>query len=413
MKRILIASLRLLAARVLPMWMMLFFLLIYVGLAFFNAEPLSTLILLFRDYPPLAMILALIPLNSAIRLGKLSLEFIRLRGALAGRSGEQPVHGLFEEAVTLPGNVNFRELKQRLDSFGYRTRLTDVSLSAYRGITLFPARAFILAASCCLFAGVLVSTTMRSTQRVSVIEGEPFPLPKTDGGRVEKIVLADKKGLIFSRTLAIEVAGLNDRTKVFGIYPPSLHEGSFVYPRYLGGAPLVRFSAPDLPQGFEMYYILMIYPPGKEDSASIPGTDYRIIFSMLTPETGDDPFQSGNVTLLFKIMKKDLPVSSGQLALGSEFKEQGYRLSFLDFRRVAASDLIKDRGVIMIWISLFLLVSGMLCWLPVRLLSPRREMLFFDRSGVILACSRAEGHRTQHAGIFNDALDLLAPGHSS
>ena len=69
-------------------------------------------------------------------------------------------------------------------------------------------------------------------------------------------------------------SGYGKRT--FGLYPPSFYGGAFVYPRYLGLALALRFSAPDMPAGYEKKCILNCYPPGKEASESIPGTPYRV-----------------------------------------------------------------------------------------------------------------------------------------
>lgn len=412
MKRLLTSIIGMIASRIVPLVVMLFFLLLYVCIAFFSDEPLFTLILFVQKYSPLAMILALIPFNCIIRLITQCKEFLRLRSIKNGRAADVQVQGVFDESIRLNSNVDLRELERRLSSFGYRVSLSDYFLYASRGITLFPVRMLMLFALCFLFSGILLSTVTRSSKRVPVIERELFPFSEKDGDRVKRISLIDNPGLFFERTLSIEVSGREGESRVFGIYPPSLHKGIFVYPRYLGIAPLIRFSAPDLPQGFETHYVLMIYPPGKEDSADIPGTGYRIVFSMLNPEDRKDPFQSGQITLLFRILKNDQPVASGILPLNGEFNEKGYHLTFHDFRRVVACDLVNDSGVILIWIALSLLVIVLLFWVPVRLFFPLREMLFLDRSGIICACSRAEGHRTQHAGIFNDALDLLDHGNS-
>lgn len=408
MKRLLTPLRAFFALRALTPLVMLGFLLLYIGIAFFNDEPLTTLLSLTRAMIPVSLLLAVIPLNCAVRLLVEAARFGKRRKLMQGGDAGSSLPELFDEAVTLPGNGNLAALQESLESFGYRTRLTGSALAAWRGISLSPARTLFLVAMFCLFTGILLSTTMRSSQRVAVIEGESFPLTPEGDNRVERITLHDKAGLILERALSVEVAGKDGRSRMFGLYPPALYHGNFVYPRYLGIAPLVHFSAPDFQTGFETHYILMIYPPGKEDSADIPGTGYRVVFSMAQPEAGDEPFRSRRMTLLFKVLQGDALVSSGTLPLGGEFSSAGYRLSFADFRRVVATDLVRDYGVIPIWAAALVFVAALLFWLPVRLFYPRREMLFFAGADVINACSRAEGRRGQHGGIFHEALDLLA-----
>jgi len=388
---------------------MLFFLLLYIGVAFFSPEPLTTLISFIRNYIPLAAILALIPVNCAVRLAMELCKWGKRRAVMKGETAKSSLEDLFVETVRLSGTLPLAALKERLEGFGYRTRLTGSSLAAWQGISLLPARLLFLAATFCLFTGILISTTTRISQRVAVIEGEPFPLIPEGSDRVERITFADRRGFFLEKTLSVEVAG-KDGKKEFGIYPPALYHGFFVYPRYLGVAPLIRFAAPDLQADFETHVILMIYPPGKEDSANIPNTGYRIVFSMAKADDGDDPFHSGRMTLLFRILQRDKPVTSGTLAMGGEFEGDGYRLSFPEFRRVVATDLVRDHGVIPIWAGALFFSAALLFWLPVRLFFPRREMLFMETAGVVHACSRAEGGRVRHGGVFLEALDFLDAG---
>jgi len=409
-RRSLARFLPLFASRAITPLAMLFFLLLYIGIAFFSPEPLTTLISITRNYVPVALVLALIPVNCAVRLVMEVRSSCRRRAVMKGETAKSSPEDLFAETVRIPGTLPLAALKERLESFGYRTRLTGSSLAAFRGISLLPARLLFLVAICCLFTGILVSTTTRSSRKVAVIEGEPFPLFQERHDLVERITFADRRGFFLEKTLSIGVAGRDGKKREFGIYPPALYHGFFVYPRYLGIAPLIRFAAPDLPAGFETFVILMIYPPGKEDSAEIPGTGYRIVFSMARPDEGDDPFRSGRITLLFRILQGDKPVTSGSLAMGGEFNENGYRLSSPEFRRVVTVDLVRDHGVIPIWAGALLFCAALLFWLPVRLIFPRREMLFMETAGVAHACSRAEGGRIMHDGIFLEALDFLDAG---
>lgn len=407
MKRLLALFWTLLASRAVTPVVMVFFLLLYTGIAFFSAEPLTTLIAFTREYLLLAVILAFVPINSAVRLVLELLTSGRRRAVMKGESAKGLREDLFAETFRLSGTLPLAALKNRLESFGYRTFLTRSSLAAWQGTSVFPARVLFLTAMLCLFAGILVSVTTRTSQKVSVIEGEPF-LPSAGGDRVERIRFETQRGFFLDKTISIEVAGKDGKNREFGIYPPALYHGFFVYPRYLGAAPLIRFVAPDLPAGFETYFILMIYPPGKEDSADIPGTNYRIVFSMAEAGEGEDPFRSGRMTLLFRILKGDKTVTSGTVAVGGEFAASGYRLFVPEFRRVVTTELVRDYGVILIWAGMLLLSAGLLIWLPLRLFFPRREMLFLVEADLVHACSRAEGARGTHCGIFHEALDFLA-----
>lgn len=410
MKRLLMSILNLCASRAVTPLVLLCFLLLYIGIAFFNNETLVTLITFTRTFAPLAVLFAFIPLNCAARLIMETVESSKRRAVMKGGAAGGLLPELFEESLTLPGHGDLAALQERLGSFGYRTRLAGSVLAAWRGISLFPARGLLLLAMFCFFTGILFSTTSRLSQRVAVIEGEPFPLARDGSERVVGISLTDHPGFFLERTLSVEVAGRDDKNRVFGIYPPALHRGYFIYPRYLGVAPRVRFSAPDFQSGFETHYVLMIYPPGKEDSADIPGAGYRIVFSMAKSEVDGDPFRSRRMSLLFKVRKGDELVSSGTVPVGGEFNSNGYRLSFTDFRRVVATDLVKDYGVILIWSGALIGCLGLLYWLPVRMFFPRREMLFLAGTDIISACSRAEGGRTAHGGIFHEALDFLDAG---
>lgn len=410
MKGLLLRLRAIAASRAVTPLILLCFLLLYIGIAFFSAEPLTTLMGLTRTMPPLALLLALIPLNCALRLAMEIRNYRARRVLVTAGAGESFSQDLFDETVRLAAHTPLAGLQGRLEAFGYRTRLSETSLAAWQGINFSPAKMLLLAATFCLFSGILISTTLRTSQKVAVVEGEPFPLSKAGRDRVELITFAEQPGLFLDKTLSIVVAGADGTKRVFGIYPPAFYQGDFVYPRFLGIAPLIRFRAPDLPAGFETYFILMLYPPGKEDSAAIPGTAYRIVFSMAEPNDGADPFQSGRMELIFRIMQGDKPVATGNLALGGEFSGNGYRLSFPEFRRVVATDLVRDYGVILIWAGALIYCLGLLYWLPVRLFSPRREILLVAGDDFVLACSRAEGRRVRHGGIFHEALDFLVAG---
>jgi hypothetical protein len=152
----------------------------------------------------LAVILALIPLNSVLCLLQETVRYLRKRRILTGKAADLSPE-LFDETVKLSPS-SFKELEPRLAAGGYRTLRSDNSLAAWRGVGSFPVRVLFFIGTFCLFAGILISTTTRTAQRQMVIEGEPLSTPKGFGGRVERIALADSSGSILSRTLTIEVA---------------------------------------------------------------------------------------------------------------------------------------------------------------------------------------------------------------
>jgi hypothetical protein len=71
------------------------------------------------------------------------------------------------------------------------------------------------------------------------------------------------------------------------------------------------------------------------------------------------------------------------------------------------TDFVSDYGVFLIWAASILLAIALSVWLPLRLLFPRREMLFRSEADIVRAFSRAEGGERKHAGAFHEALDLL------
>ena len=392
-----------------------FFLLIYIGIAFVTDETLIALMEFTRRSVFLAVLLVLLPLSSLFRLLKELGSYLKRRRVMAG-SESAAVQNLFDETVELssPLPLPFAELQSRLAAGGYHTRHSGNTLSAWRGISIFPARMLYLAGAFCLFAGILISLTTRSSHRVTLIEGEPIPA-SAGGGRVDRISLEESSGLILARNLAMEVTPSNsaEGKRVFGLYPPALYKGEFVYPRYLGIGLLTFFSAPDLPAGYQKHCILNIHPPGKEDSIEVPGTPYRIVFSLAKPDDGSDPYVTGRMTFLFKLLKgKDVMVK-GRAPGGGEFVKDGYRFAFPDSRRLVITDFIRDYGVFLLWTSgLFFLVAGCI-WLPVRLFFPRCEMLFRADPDAIHAFYRSEKAASRHAGVFHESLDILEAKRSS
>lgn len=399
------------SSRAVPPVVVGFFFLLYIGIAFFTDETLIALIAFTRTSFVLAALLALIPLNCALRFLQETTVYLKRRRVLGGKSVDDiPV--LFDEAVEVPVSPFTAELEERLAAVGYKTSRSNNAVAARRGVSLLPARLLFLAGFFCLFTGILISTTSRTSDRRMVVEGEPMPMPDGSGGTVERITLANSSGSILARTLTMVVAPSNsgDGKRVFGLYPPSLYGGSFVYPRYLGVALHLRFFAPDMQAGYETLCSLNTYPPGKEDSVAIPGSPYRIVFSIAEPVAGSDSYisyMSGNMALQFKLLKEKEVLFTGSAPAGGEFVRDGYRLALPDIRRLVVTDFIGDYGVLFIWAAGLILVLAGSIWISIRVFFPRREMLFSFDSDVTRAYCRAEGGTRKHAGVFHEVLDLL------
>ena len=408
MKRVLRIFRDVAASRALTPLVMGFFFFIYLGIAFRTDETLVTMMEFTRTSLFLKILLALIPLNSASRMAMEAGRYFSRRRALL-RTANIARPDLFDETVTMPASDQLVELESAFGTLGYKIHRTERTLAAWRGVSVFPARMLFLIGTFCLFTGVLVSLTTRDSKRFALIEGEQLPVSAFEREKVARITLAKTSGLFLDRTLTMEVApSMPDAgKKVFGLYPPTLYGGYFVYPRYLGIAPLIRFSAPDFPKGNEAFGVLNIYPAGKEDSVDIPGTSYRIVVSIAEPEGRDEAFMTGRMTFLFKLLKGKGVIFTGSAPLGGEFVRDGYHLAFPDYRRMVFTDFIRDYGVLLVWAAALLFIAAGLFWLPVRLFFPRREMLFLHEEDTVQAYSRAEGGRRRHAGVFQKVLDLL------
>ncbi len=411
MKRLFRIVLMVGSSRVVPPLVVGFFFLLYIGVAFFTDETLVTLIAFTRKSIVLAAILALIPLNRALCLLRETYMHLELRRMLAGKTGDNGAE-YFDEVVELPVSSSFPELENRISAMGYKIRRTENVLAVWRGISSYPVRMLIIAGTLCLFAGVLITTTSRTSNRYMVIEGNPFPTSEGTGSIVERISLSKSTGFILLRSLIMEVAssGSWGGKKSFEIYPPSMFGGAFVYPRYLGFDLRLQFSAPDMPDGYEAHHSLNVYPPGKEDNEVIPGSPYRIVFSTPEPDAGSDryiTYMTGKVPLNFKLMKGNEVVLTGSTPGEGEFVRDGYRLAFPNIRRLVVTDFIRDYGVLCLWAAGLLFAAAAIIWVPIRLLFPRREMMFRYAPDAVWAYSRSEGGARRHAGVFHEALDLI------
>lgn len=384
------------------------FFLLYIGIAFFTDETLVTLIALTSKSLFLAGVFALLPLNSAARIVTETRVYLRRGRVLSGATMES-VAELFDDLLKLDATILPSNLPQRLSADGYRVARKDGSIAAVRGWNLFPARILYLCGTFCLFTGILISLTCRVSERGALVEGAQLPA-SSGGGMVESIELAPSTGAILSKALTVIVVaprGEGGASSSFGLYPPSIYNGAFLYPRYLGVGILMRLSAPDLQGVHEKRAVLNIYPAGKEDATDIPGSEYRIVVSLVSPDDGSDPYMTGRMAFHFKLLKGNQDLLSGSIPGGGEFVRDGYRIAFPDCRRLVITDFIRDYGVFLIWVSSLFFIAAGCIWMLLRTFFPRREMLFRPQTEGLVACSRAEGKRRSHSEVFHETLDLL------
>lgn len=380
------------------------FLAIYVAAAFVGDEALATLMALTQRNVFLLCLLFCVPLNIAARLLSESSGWIGRRRALHGKTEVRP--GMFDEETVMSGG-DLAGVADRLGSAGYRLHRGEGVLGAFRGYSAFPARMLFLCGALLLSLGIFLSLSLRNVVREAVVEGEPLPPFLREVGRVVAIELRELHGAhLLARDLVVSVAS-DGTTRRFGLYPPGSIAGFFLYPRFLGVAPLVQFSAPDLPRVAD-YYLLMLYPPGREDSAQLAGTPYRISFRLLETQSGEDPYVTGAFSFSFRIEKAGQVVAQGTVPAGGAFSGNGFRLALPDARRIVTADFVRDPGVPLIWLAFLLLPLSLLVYLPVRLLNPRREILLIRKGERVVAHGRAEGRRARHAGVFHEILDMLA-----
>lgn len=405
MKRLLASIARALGSRALPPVVIGLFLLLYIGLAFFTDETLTMLISLAGHSVILAALFALLPLNSAIRVVRELRRHLERRRVLAAGNGASPAE-LFDETVTLAVPTSLPELESRLGRLGYRTRRGDGFVAGWRGVGVIGGKILYLLATFCLFGGILISLTSRSSHRVVVVEREQLPA-SIGGGTVDKIALETPTGAILSKDLLIQVTSPSGGAQQFRLYPPSLYQGAYLYPRYLGVGLVMQFSAPDLPNRYDKHSVLNIHPPGKEDEVEMNGSPYRILFSLASPADGSDPYVTGRMEFLFKVLRGKDVVLTGSASTGGEYAKDGYRLSLPDARRLVVTDFIRDNGVKLIWLSGLLFLLSLAVSLPVMLFFPRSEMVFRSDGEMTTASSRSEARGRRHAGVFHEILDLL------
>jgi hypothetical protein len=390
------------------------FLGLYAVIAPFNDETLTVLMAVTKESLLLQALLALVPANFLARLARESVLSLRRKRAMGG-SPSQDMGGLFDEEVTIVASVaGFADAERSLALAGYRTAQQGNTLAAWRGFNLFPARALWLLGGCCLFLGILLSLTLRTSLRDALVEGEPLPQSVGLTGRVTAITLKENPGgLLFSRDLAIEITHAALRglvTRRFGIYPPGLVNGQFLYPRFLGIAALLRFSAPDMQTGISGPVILMIHPPGKEDTVAIEDSPYKLSFRLLPAPGGEDPYITGRFALACRLVSGDRELFDTVLQEGGEVSRNGFTLALPEVRKVAVVDFVHDPGVLFIWGAILMLAVAAVIALVVRIFWPRREVLFIAGEGVTQSFAYAEGRMRGHLGVFHKTLDRFGSG---
>lgn len=387
------------------------FALFYIGLAFFRDEPFEALVGLTQRNVLLRCLPLLAALSMLARLCREAMRERARRRALRGGRVEE-VAALFDEEIAIPGGET-TAAPSWLTASGYRTTTFPGGVAATRGVPLFPVRSLWLLGFTCLFLGVFLSLAARNVDRAPLTVGEPLPPSLGVSGRVTGIeMLRLSRGIVLDRDLSVSVAfdgASGTVTRRFGLYPPGMAGGRFLYPRYLGVAPLVRFTAYDLPRESADYYLLFLYPPGREDSADIPGTHYRIRFRLLDGDSGD-PFITGRFVFRFRIERDGREVAAGRVPSGGTWAGKGLTLAVPDVKKFVVTDFVRDFGVPLIWGALGLLFLAIVTFPPVRLFLPRREILLVAEKGEVRAFSRAEGKRRSHDGVFHELLDRLVAG---
>lgn len=406
MKRTLLALISLLSHRLLSPAVCALFLLLYIGIAFFTDETLVTMVQLIGHNPLALGLLALVAINALLRM---IAGIRRWRIARKVAAGLLPADcGLMgRESIAVAGLLDIDETARILRAEGYRVAVRESFVAARRGWSLLCPRLLWRLAVCLLFAGVVLSLSSRQSQRVPVIEGEVLELAGTAPRTVERITLEDAPGHWFlQRRLAITMAAPDGGRDSYGIYPPGILGNSFLYPRYLAVAPLLRITEPGIgvSEGFQL---IMLYPPGREDMVALSG-EYRLKLAILPREGVADPFVSGRFDLHVRLLKGDQLLSEGDVPFGGRFESNGLSVELLDARRYVVTDFVRDYGVLCIWMACAAALLAVTLYLPLRLIWPRREMWFSsDGQGGVSAWCSSEGRTRQNEALFYDLLDKI------
>lgn len=383
------------------------FLTLYIAIAFFTDEALVTLVQLVGHNPLALGLLALVVINASFRMAGDLRSYLTSRQAVAG-AAPAAVEGVFAQSLAVSGQLDTDEVGRILGGEGYRVTVRDGSIAAVRGVSLICPRLLWRLALLLLFAGVALSLSTRTSLRMPVIEGEPLQVGGVAQFTVARIALEDTPGHWFlQRRLTVGLADGEGRQSAFGIYPPGMVGDSFLYPRYLGVAPLLRLNAPGVTEPFEGYQLIMLYPPGREDKVELIN-GYHAQFVILQRDGMPDPFVSGRYDLHVKLLKGDQLIAEGDIPFGGRFEADGFSVELLGSTRFVVTDLVRDYGVLFIWLASAVALLAFMLYLPLRCLCPRRVMLFFAYSeGRIVACCSSEGKRHRHEALFHDMLDRL------
>jgi hypothetical protein len=380
----------------------------YIAVAFFADEALVTLVQLVSHNPFALGLLGLVVGN--ILLGMITaLDSYRLtRSAVTGNQSGV-VENAFSQSLTVNGRLDTGEIGRILAGAGYRVTRRDGFIAGVRGISLICPRLLWRLSLVLLFAGLALSFATRTTLRLPVIEGETLPVEGMAQRQVARIVLEDTPGHWFlQRRLAITTIDAGGGQSTFGIYPPGMLAGRFLYPRYPGIAPLLRFSIPKAGEIVEGYQLIMLYPPGREDRVELPD-GYRAQVAILQHDGMADPFVSGRFDLHVKLLHGDALVAEGDLPFGGRFEAKGFSVSLLDAKRFVVTDIVRDYGVLSIWLAIVAALAAFLLYLPLRLFWPQRLLVFTAAAGTgqIFAGCRYEGKKRQHLAIYHDLLDRI------
>lgn len=386
----------------------LIFLILYIGIAFITDESLVTLVQLVGHNPFALGLLVLVAINSSLRMTD---DVRNYRIARQGVAGAFPaaVEGVCDQSLIVNGRLDAADVGRILGKEGYVVTMRDGFVAGVQGISLICPRLLWRLAALLLFAGVALSLSTRHSLRIPVIEGEPLQIEGAAPRSVERIALEDAPGRWFlQRRLAITLADAGGARGTFGIYPPGIVGDRFLYPRYLGVAPLLRLTAPGVTEPFEGYQLILLYPPGREDKVELIN-GYRAQFVIPQNDGMPDPFVSGRYDLHVKVLKEDLVVAEGDIPFGGRFEANGFSIALLGSARFVVTDFVRDYGVFCIWLASAVALAAFLLYLPLRLFWPRRVMLFAvdAESERIAADCSSEGRRRQHEALFHDLLDKI------
>ena len=384
------------------------FLAAYVVTSFFTDETLVLLIGLIGRNPLALGLLLLGGINSLLGACSLWSRFRAGRQLLKG-SLSPVVSGW--EMLDLAGKLDIPETAGILKEAGYRVAIGGSYVAAWRGLSLLVPRLLWKLAIGLAFLGIMLSLAGRKSTRMEFAEGEPLPVTGMPPAMVERIELQSSPDhWFYQNQLSITLAQLDGNKKYFGIYPPGVYGGTFVYPRYLSLAPLLQVRLPNVAENIETTYRqVMIYPPGREDIVEYPG-GYRLFVSLVSGVSDVDPFIAADGMLNLRLVRDNHVVAESRVAKGSGFAANGHEVRYLGLKRFVVTDLVRDPGVPFVWGAVVAAILSLTLYLPIRLFLPKREVLFVVDGDLVKAYSRAEGRYLRHGALFHDLLDRIVHG---